>query len=138
MVDSVRELAQISSTKTTVLTPIDSNKPIFRIAEISTSAVDSIISFFRNSRTKYVFGPDTVFLKRHKYYLIAPIVHLVNLSIKYGFFASAWKSAAVKPVLQYGDPTLVENVRPKSILPVCHALTLEILLFLYLVRSGCD
>ena len=75
-VDSVRELAQRFSTKTTVLTPIDNNNtPLFTIPEISLSAVDSIISFSGSSRTEYVFGLNTVFLKRHKYSLFATIVH---------------------------------------------------------------
>jgi hypothetical protein len=54
LVDSVSELSQGFSNKTSTLTPMENNKSIFRISEVSASAVDSVISCFTNSRTKYL------------------------------------------------------------------------------------
>ena len=48
----------------------------------------------------------------------SPLAMLFNLSISTGNYPSAWKKARVVPVPKSGDPSLVNNYRPISILPV--------------------
>ena len=54
----------------------------------------------------------------------SPLAMLFNLSISTGNYPSAWKKARVVPVPKSGDPSLVNNYRPISILPVV-SMTLE-------------
>ena len=50
--------------------------------------------------------------------VIAPLLAtLINTSFETGIFPSPLKSAIVKPIFKSGDPTLVSNYRPISILP---------------------
>ena len=46
------------------------------------------------------------------------IAHLMNQSLKTGIFPAAWSLATVTPIPKGGDPCLVKNWRPISILPL--------------------
>lgn len=48
--------------------------------------------------------------------LVEPLKHLFNLILSTGTFPEVWKRARVFPVLKKGDPTLLKNYRPISIL----------------------
>ena len=47
-----------------------------------------------------------------------PFCHIINLSIRSGKFPSSWKAATVTPIFKFGSPTLPENDRSISVLPV--------------------
>ena len=47
---------------------------------------------------------------------IEPITHLVNESLKSGIFPSELKLASVVPIFKSGDPSLLTNYRPISVL----------------------
>ena len=47
-----------------------------------------------------------------------PFCHIINLSIRSGKFPSSWKAATVTPIFKFGSPTLPENHRSISVLPV--------------------
>ncbi|KAK0142318.1 putative RNA-directed DNA polymerase from transposon X-element [Merluccius polli] len=117
-IDSVEELAQSFSSSNWTCTPINDDKPIFRIGEITESAVVEIMSSLRDSKAKDAYNMDTTFLKTHKDALVCPIVQLINLSIKQCIFPSNWKKAVVTPIFKAGDQSNVSNYRPISILPV--------------------
>ena len=51
------------------------------------------------------------------HYLITPLLHIFNLSLKQGIFPESFKTARVIPVFKSGDPSNVSNYRPISILP---------------------
>ena len=59
---------------------------------------------------------DMVFLKINKEAIILPITKIVNQAIK-GLFPSVWKTAIITPVFKAGNPMVVSNYRPISILP---------------------
>ena len=117
-IDSVEELAQSFSTRNWTCTPIQEDKPIFSISEITESAVVEIMSSLKDSKAKDTYNMDTSFLKTHTDALVCPIAHLINLSIRQCIFPSTWKTAVVTPIFKAGDPTNVSNYRPISILPV--------------------
>ena len=48
--------------------------------------------------------------------LIQPITYLVNESLKSGIFPSELKLARVVPIFKSGDPSLLTNYRPISVL----------------------
>ena len=48
--------------------------------------------------------------------LIEPITHVVNESLKSGLFPSELKFARVVPIFKSGDPSLLTNYRPISVL----------------------
>lgn len=45
------------------------------------------------------------------------LCHLINNSFKYGIFPDQLKMALIKPLYKKGDPRLMENYRPISLLP---------------------
>ena len=54
--------------------------------------------------------------------IAAPLAHIINLSLNTSTVPSLWKSAKVNPVFKSGNPDLVENYRPISILPILSKL----------------
>ena len=50
--------------------------------------------------------------------IVSPLTFLYNMSISKGVFPSDWKKAKVTPIFKTGDPTLVNNYRPVSVLCV--------------------
>ena len=51
--------------------------------------------------------------------VIVILTNIFNLSLSTGTFVSYFKKAKVIPIFKKGNPKLVENYRPISILPVC-------------------
>lgn len=49
---------------------------------------------------------------------IVPLTHVLNLSITQGFFPNSMKIAKIIPIYKSGDPMLINNYRPISILPL--------------------
>jgi len=47
-----------------------------------------------------------------------PLLHVINLSFIQGVFPNELKSACVIPIFKGGDPKLIQNYRPVSVLPV--------------------
>ena len=50
--------------------------------------------------------------------LIAEVTFMYNLSIRFSKFPDAWKQALVIPIPKVGNPSLVQNYRPISLLPL--------------------
>jgi hypothetical protein len=49
--------------------------------------------------------------------IVYPLYLIFRLSLDEGVFPAAWKTYSVTPVFKSGDPSLVSNYRPISILP---------------------
>ena len=72
-------------------------------------------------QTKFSVGTDGVpafLLKSLPINVIVILTNIFNLSISTGTFISYFKNAKVIPIFKKGNPKLVENYRPISILPV--------------------
>lgn len=78
--------------------PIDVSQPVFTLTDISEPKVKSIITSIKNSKSKDIFGLDSMFLKKHAASFVGPVTKIINTSFKEGKFPNDWKSAIVVPV----------------------------------------
>ena len=96
------------------------------------------------------YGPDLIhprFLKDAKLYILAPLTHIINLSIMQDCIPDNMKIARVVPIFKGGDPKIMGNYRPISILPAISKLLercvanrllkfLDKTIFFYELQSG--
>lgn len=64
-------------------------------------------------------GPDELppkLLKQLANIIKTPLTHSINLSLQHGYFPNELKVAKVVPIFKSGDPMLVSNYRPVSVL----------------------
>jgi len=72
-------------------------------------------------------GMSLKFLKIILPYIIAPITHIINFCIVSSTFPSIWKEAIVVPVEKKSSPSVPEDYRPISILPILAKVTESLL-----------
>ena len=80
---------------------------------------DEVHHLLSTYKLKTASGPDGISstMLRNTAPAISPsLTSLFNLSLKSGVVPSAWKSSNVTPILKSGNPTLVSNYRPISLL----------------------
>ena len=73
-----------------------------------------------NINSKNSSGVDelsTILIKLVKSDLLKPLTTIINQSLHTGIFPDKFKIAKVIPLFKKGDPTLIENYRPISLLP---------------------
>ncbi len=117
-VNSVKMTVPINHTGILVTPQTDISQSALSLMEVSESKVNIFLNSLKTSKSKDIFGLDSIFLKRHADLFTGTITKLVNASIKEGKFPKDWNSAIVVPVYKSGDPTVASNYRPISILPV--------------------
>ena len=86
------------------------------LSEVTQSEILEIINGLKN---KYSSGDDNIsniMLKKISCLILDPLTYIVNESLMSGIFPSRLKTAVIKPLYKKGDPSLVENHRPISIL----------------------
>ena len=79
--------------------------------------IENIIKSLKNNAA----GHDDIsacILKDTFNFLIEPLKHILNLSFEQGVFPKELKVAKVVPIFKSGDPKLIQNYRPVSVLPV--------------------
>ena len=84
--------------------------------DISVNQIREVINSLNNSSPGHDELPPFVAKTCMEGY-IEPITHLVNESLKSGIFPSELKLARVVPIFKSGDPSLLTNYRPISVLP---------------------
>jgi len=80
---------------------------------------DEVHRLLSTYKLKTASGPDGISstMLRNTAPAISPsLTSLFNLSLKSGVFPSDWKSSNVTPILKSGNPALVSNYRPISLL----------------------
>lgn len=88
----------------------------FRITPITQREVGETMKRLPNKLSKGVDGITSVFLKNNSTALIPPLTWLFNLSMSKGVFPDRLKEAIVVPLHKGGDPSLMTNYRPISLL----------------------
>ena len=78
----------------------------------------AIIDKMKSSKSCGIDNIDSYIIKLTKQEIIAPLTHIINLSIAQGLFPSQWKCAKVVPLFKKGDVTEPKNYRPVALLPV--------------------
>jgi len=89
----------------------------FYIAPVDESELCNVMCNLRKSSS----GIDDLkpeIIKGVREIIAHPLVHIINLSYKEGIFPSELKAAYITPLFKGGDPKLVSNYRPVSVLPV--------------------
>ena len=97
------------------LSYVDYNMNSIVTPEISCNQVREVINLLNNSSPGHDELPPHV-AKSCIEGLIQPITYLVNESLKSGIFPSEVKLARVVPIFKSGDPSLLTNYRPISVL----------------------
>ena len=104
---------------------------VFNIRELT--EID-IINSANKLKNKMTSGHDQIpsfLVKDCRYAFITPLLYIFNLILKTSVFPDSWKTARVCPILKSGDPSLMTNYRPLSIL--CNfAKLFEISLYSYI------
>ena len=85
------------------------------VQEVSSNQVREVINSLNNSSPGHDELPPFV-AKACMNELIEPITHMVNESLKSGLFPSELELARVVPIFKSGDPSLLTNYRPISVL----------------------
>ncbi|MDW3615097.1 MAG: reverse transcriptase family protein, partial [Nitrososphaeraceae archaeon] len=83
-------------------------------------------------------GPDNIpawFLRLAAPVFAAPLSHLINISFSSAVVPMQWKSAVVHPVPKVPNPTLPNDFRPISVVPILSRLAERLLVRDYLTPS---
>jgi hypothetical protein len=74
-----------------------------------------------NLKNSYSIGHDgfpEIIIKKCRFHLIKPFVHIFNLSFESGTFPDMLKLSKIIPIPKNGDERVIANYRPISILSV--------------------
>jgi hypothetical protein len=98
--------------------PIDHNLPIFNISNNPVTNFEVLTTFHQlnSKKSEDYTGISMYFLKNLVLQLVSPLTHIFNLSFDNGIVPHQLKIAKVVPIFKSGDPMLVDNYRPISLL----------------------
>lgn len=111
-VESVHELASHFKSTDLKTSPEDCDNASldgFRIKEVSSDTVKKVITNMNNSTSKDIDNLNAGLIKKYQKYLLQPITHLVNLSIRTNTFPESWKTAIITPIYKSGDKDMASN-----------------------------
>ena len=77
-----------------------------------------IIIGLKNSKSTGTDSIDTRIIKLIAGRIVAPLIHVINLSISTSQFPAIWNVAKVVPLLKKGDALNPKNYRPVALLPI--------------------
>ena len=107
-----------------IIVPINDNvdeitphAPVFELKEISLEELAVLVRELKPSTSCGVDGLTARLIKQAGPALLPPLLHVINLSIKYSVFPDTWKIGCITPLFKEGNATDPSNYRPISILP---------------------
>lgn len=101
-----------------ILNQKESVSSMFSLQPVHPDVVEGILRGLKNSKSCGVDFLDTATLKLIASEITPALTHIINLSIRFSTFPSAWKHAKVIPLHKKGDTLDPKNYRPVAILPV--------------------
>jgi hypothetical protein len=98
--------------------PIDHNLPIFNISNNPATNFEVPTTFHQlnSKKSEDHTGISMYFIKNLILQLVSPLTHIFNLSFVNGVLPHQLKISKVVPIFKSGDPMLVDNYRPISLL----------------------
>ena len=84
--------------------------------DVSQETISKIIDGLKGGSSPGFDGLTVFTIKSIKNLILKPLTYLINLSFKTGIFPSIYKIAHVIPLFKSGDPKLLNNYRPISLL----------------------
>ena len=109
------QLAENISCETNPLTYVNNIERSIVILDVTCEEIKGVIHSLNNSSSGWDEIP-TFLVKKCVDSFIEPLTYLVNSSISEGIFPSELKLARVVPIFKSGDPSLITNYRPISVL----------------------
>ena len=109
------QLAENISCETNPLTYVNNIERSIVILDVTCEEIKGVIHSLNNSSSGWDEIP-TFLVKKCVDSFIEPLTYLVNYSISEGIFPSELKLARVVPIFKSGDPSLLTNYRPISVL----------------------
>ena len=109
------QLAENISCETNPLTYVNNIERSIVILDVTCEEIKGVIHSLNNSSSDWDEIP-TILVKKCVDSFIEPLTYLVNSSISEGIFPSELKLAGVVPIFKSGDPSLITNYRPISVL----------------------
>ena len=85
------------------------------ILVVTCEEIKGVIHSLNNSSSGWDEIP-TFLVKKCVDSFIEPLTYLVNFSISDGIFPSELKLVRIVPIFKFGDPSLITNYRPISVL----------------------
>lgn len=98
------------------LSAIEAPTSAFR--EVTFNEVREVINGLKNKSSYDIYGLNLKLIKTAKNCILLPLTKLINLCFKYNVFPDYLKLAVVKPIFKKGDPSVPNNYRPISLLPI--------------------
>jgi hypothetical protein len=98
--------------------PHNIDVPLFNICDNPVSNFEVLSTFHQlnSKRSEDHTGVSMYFLKNLILQLVLPLTHIFNLSFRFGVVPHQLKIAKIVPIFKSGDPLLVDNYRPISLL----------------------
>ena len=90
----------------------------FSLSTVGPDEVLKVIKNLKNSKSTGTDNIDTYVIKLVSQDILAPLTHIINISITKSTFPSIWKHAKVLPLLKKGDPLITKNYRRVALLPI--------------------
>ena len=91
---------------------------VFSFSEVNETSVEKIINNIQAKQSSDAKNLSTFLIKLVKKEILAILTLAINQSLQCCIFPDSLKIAKVIPILKKDDPTLVNNFRPISLLPV--------------------
>ena len=104
-----------------------------KFSAVHPDEVFKIIIGLKNSKSTGTDSIDTRIIKLIAGKILAPLTHIINLSISTSKFPSIWKVAKVVSLLKKGDSLNPKNYRPVALLPIFSKI-LERVIFNQMVK----
>ena len=122
-IDKVRTLREsIPATETDPLQVLrgtfQDRECLFTFRAVSPNEVLKVLKKLKNSKATGIDNIETAVIKLVANEILAPLTHIINLSIENSTFPKLWKQAKVIPLLKKGDPLSPRNYRPVALLPI--------------------
>jgi hypothetical protein len=119
-IDTINDLLNKDNLNLTraYLQGIKTNSASMFVSPITEIEVKDVIGKLKGKHSAGYDEIPEVLVKHYSEYIVKPLTHVFNLSVKCGIFPDAMKIAKITPLFKKGDKQDIQNYRPIAVLPV--------------------